>query len=212
MYVFDIVLDCENENKIRFRDYKIDKVGFFDGSGKIVILVIYDDVKLFYNGFLVVIIEGKRICWNGSGVFLKENFCEVWSWKGNIKIINDKNEVFVENILLEKLNVIDWFLVKKNSIEMDENYIDFKFVNGNVYLFLNYKKEFENWFRKEFLRDILEILLIFYLLDEIYFDINEIFEDEKEVFKDLFWKIERKGIFLKYYKDYFLKLIIWFKN
>lgn len=213
LYIFDTTLDCETESKIRFRDYKTDKVGFFDGSGKIVIPAIYDDAKPFYNEFSVVITDGKRMCWNGTGVFSKENPCEVWSWKGNVKIINDKNEILAENIPLEKLNVIDWFSLKKNSTEKDINYVDFKSVNGDVYSFLNYEKEFENWYCNEFLRDISEPSSMNFLAGEIHYDINEIFEDENNIrLKNSSWKIEKKENFLNKHKAYFFKIINLFKN
>lgn len=213
LYVSDTTLDCENENKIRFWDYKTDKVGFFDGSGKITIPAIYDDAKPFYNGFSVVITEGKRMCWNGSGVSSKENTCEGWSWKGNVKIINDKNEVLAENIPLEKLNAIDWFSVKKNSKETDENYIDFNSGNGDVYSFLNYEREFKNWLCNQFLDDITLTSLIRFLSDEIHFDVNEILDDESEIrHKNASWKQEKKEKFLEDHKEYFLKIINLFKN
>ena len=47
MYVFDNGYDEENEGKIRFRDKKTDKVGFFDIKGKIVIPAEYDDAATF---------------------------------------------------------------------------------------------------------------------------------------------------------------------
>ncbi|MDQ5930388.1 MAG: hypothetical protein QG594_2176, partial [Bacteroidota bacterium] len=178
-----------------------------------VIPAVYDDVKPFYNGFLVVITEGKRMCWNGSGVFSKENPCEIWSWNGNIKIINDKNEVLAENIPLEKLKAIDWFSVKKNSKETDENYVDFKSGNGDVYSFLNYNKEFQNWLCDQFLNDVSLTSLINFLSDEIHFDVNEILEDESDIrHKNAFWKQEKKEIFLENDKEYFLKVINLFKN
>lgn len=213
LYVYDTTLDCENENKIRFRDSKTDKVGFFDGNGKIVIPAIYDDAKPFYNGLAVVITQGKRICWNGTGEFSKENPCEMWSWKGNIQIINDKNEVLAENIPFEKLEAIDWFSVKKNSTEIDENYIEFKGVNGDNYSFLNYEKEFESWYCNEFLKDISKNSLVAFLSDEVHFDVNEILEDKDHIMhKDSFWKQEKKEVFLEYHKEYFLKIINLFNN
>lgn len=213
LYVSDNKLDCENENKIRFRDNKTDKIGFFDDSGKIVIPAIYDDAKPFYNGFSVVITDGKKMCWKDNRVLSKENPCEKWRWKGNIKIINDKNEVLAENISFEKLNAIDWFSVKKNSNQTDEKYIDFKSPNGDVYSFLNYQKEFKNWFCDQFLSDISLTSLMSFLSDEIYFDVNEILEDESDIrHKNASWKHEKKGKFLEDHKEYFLKVITLFKN
>lgn len=212
LYVYDTTLDCENENKIRFRDSKTDKVGFFDGNGKIVIPAVYDDAKPFYNGLAVVITQGKRMCWNGSE-FSEENRCEMWSWKGNIQIINDKNEVLIENIPFEKLETLDWFSIQKDKSKINENYIEFKGVNGDNYYFLNYEKEFENWYCNEFLKDISENALAPFLSDEVHFDVNEILEDKDQIMhKDSFWKEEKKETFLKYHNTYFLKIINLFKN
>lgn len=213
LYVYDSTLDCENENKIRFWDYKTDKVGFFDSNGKIVIPAVYDDAKPFYNGFSVVITEGKRMCWNGTGEFSQKNPCEMWSWKGNIQIINDKNEVLIENIPFEKLEALDWFSVKKDSTEINENYIGFKGVKGDYYYFLNYEKEFENWYCNEFLKDISQKALLRFLSDEVHFDVNEILEDKYHIMhKDSSWKEEKKETFLENNKTYFLKIINLFKN
>lgn len=215
LYVYDFTLDCENENKIRFRDRKTDRVGFFDSNGKVIIPAVYNDAKPFYNGFAVVITDGKRMCWDGDGntEFSKDNPCEHWSWKGNIQIINDKNEVLAENIPFEKLNAIDWFSFKKNSSEINENYIGFKGIKNDNYYFLNYEKEFESWYCNEFLKDISENSLINFLSDEIHVDVNKILEDKNHIpHKDSFWKEEKKDEFLKYYKDYFLKTITLFRN
>lgn len=213
LYVFDTTLDCERENKIRFRDYKTDKVGFFDREGKITIPAMYDDAKPFYNGFAVVILDGKRMCWNGSGEYSTENMCEMWRWRGNIQIINDKNKVIANHIPYEKLEAIDWFSVHKNTDQLNANYIEFKSDSGDTYSFLNYKKEFEQWYYNQFLKDISTDALNTHLSDEIYYDVNKTFLDENKIlFKDSFWKKETKELFLKNHSNYYSKTIKQFKT
>lgn len=205
LYVYHTTLDCENENKIRFRDCKTDKVGFFDGNGKIVIPAIYDDAKPFYNGLAVVITQGKRMCWNGSGEFSKENRCEMWSWKGNIQIINDKNEVLIENIPFEKLEALDWFSIQKDKNEINENYIEFKGINGDNYYFLNYEKEFKNWYHQVFLKEVSENTILNFFSEKVTYDGNEILWATSKVgFKESFWRQENKETFFKKNRTFIL--------
>ncbi|WP_348799752.1 WG repeat-containing protein [Flavobacterium adhaerens] len=208
LYVHDFTLDCEQENKIRFRDPKTDKVGFFDRNGKVVIPAIYNDAKPFYNGFTVVITQGKRICWDNNQEFSKENPCEHWSWKGNIQIINDKNEVIADSVSYEKLNAIDWFSVKVNSAEITSNEVTFQSSNGTTYSFLSYEKQFENWFNKVFLKGVSENNVIDFLSDTLTYDVNETAAlNTKLKFKDSFWKQEPKEKFVLKNKDFLAQTI-----
>lgn len=150
LYVFDFTLDCENEDKIRFRDSKTDKVGFFDKNGKVTIPAIYNDAGKFYNGLAIVIKDAIRMCWEGNE-YSKENQCEHWSWKGNTQIINSKNELVLENIDLKKFQNIDWYSLEVNPKEINPNNITFKALDGNTYSFINTKKEFEIWLYNDFL-------------------------------------------------------------
>jgi hypothetical protein len=113
LYVSDFALDCENEDKIRFRDPKTDKVGFFDKNGKVIIPAIYNDAREFHNGLAIVIKDAKRICWEGKE-YSKENQCEHWSWIGNTQIINNQNELILDNVDLEEFQNIDWYSLQIN--------------------------------------------------------------------------------------------------
>ncbi|WP_207784939.1 WG repeat-containing protein [Flavobacterium sp. HTF] len=210
LYVYDTTLDCENENKIRFWDPKTDKVGFFDGNGNIVIPAVYDNAQPFYNGFSVVIKDGKRIC--ADEVQEKEP-CEHWSWFGNIQIINDKNQVVADHVPSESLNGIDWFSVKKNSTEANENEITFLSPDGGTYSFLNVDKEFENWYRQNFLKQVSDSNINSFLFEKITYDANEAMQFNKKIkFKDSFWKTENREEFLKNNKGFLLKMIQKYKE
>ncbi len=150
LYIFDFSLDCENENKIRFRDHKTDKVGYFNSNGEVTIPAIYNDGRPFYNGFAIVIKEAKRYCWDGIE-YSKEDPCEHWSWLGNMQIINEKNELILDDIDLEKFENIDWYSLTINPKQININDITFTAQNGNLYSFKNNQKEFEKWFYEEFL-------------------------------------------------------------
>lgn len=147
LYVFDFTLDCENEDKIRFRDPKTDKVGFFDKNGNVTIPAIYNDAKKFNNGLALVIKDAKRMCYEGKE-FSKENPCEHWFWKGNSQIINSKNELILEHVDLKRFQYADWYSLQINPKEIGPNDITFKAVNGNLYSFKDAKKEFEIGFTR----------------------------------------------------------------
>ena len=78
VYVWDMVFDCESEGMIRFRDSKTDKVGFFDGKGKVTIPAIYSDALPFRNNVAVVIKDAKRTCFDGK-LYRREKPCEHWT-------------------------------------------------------------------------------------------------------------------------------------
>ena len=166
LYLGDYFLDCENENKIRFRDPKTDTVGFFDKNGQVVIPAIYNDITSFHNGLAVTIREGKRMCWEG-GEYSKENPCEHWSWVGRYLLINDKNEILLDSIDLNKFQNIDFYSLQINPEIIKPDFIEFKSGNGNTYAFRDYKKEFEQWFYTVFLKNKTSQDMAGYLFPEI---------------------------------------------
>ena len=168
LYLGDYFLDCENENKIRFRDSKTDKVGFFDKNGNVVIPAMYSDATSFHNGLAITIRDGKRMCWNGSE-YSKENPCEHWSWAGNSLLINDKNEVLLDSLDLDKFENIDFYSLQINpeTLTLGPDFIKFKSANGNTYAFRDFKKEFEQWFYSIFLKNKNPQALAQYLFPEI---------------------------------------------
>lgn len=152
----DFTLDRENEDKIRFRDEKSDKVGFFSSQGKVIIPAIYNDAQPFYNGMALAIKDATRVYSHDENHL--DSDCEHWYWKGNLILINDKNEILLENLNFKDLIYIDWYSIKINELNLDGTYQNFITTKGETYSFINLRLEFEKWFYTNFLK---------YLHDEI---------------------------------------------
>ncbi len=166
LYLGEYFLDCESENKIRFRDPGTDKVGFFDKNGQVVIPAMYNEATAFYNGLALTIKDGKRMCWEG-GEYSKENPCEHWRWVGDNLLINDKNEVLLDSIDPGKFQNIDFYSMQINPESRKPDFIEFKSGNGDTYAFRDFKKEFEQWFYPVFLKNKSPLDLTGYLFPEI---------------------------------------------
>src|SRR5206468_2695683 len=104
VYLWDFTYDHEQEGKIRFRDKKTDKVGFFNKEGKIVIPAVYNDAGPFNNGLALVIHDGKRTCADKS--------CEHWSWNGINALINTHNKIIADDININETDDIEWATLK----------------------------------------------------------------------------------------------------
>lgn len=146
VHYFDGTPDCETEGKIRFRDLKRDKVGFFNGSGRVIIPAVYDYASPFINGLSVAYRNGRKQC---AG--LDTVNCEHWSWVGGQSIlINDKNEV-----LADDLSGIDpdpdWFSMQKNQPNPDTSiWITLRGTGGNTYNFRHHERDFRHWLTDTF--------------------------------------------------------------
>ena len=209
LYLFDFTLDCENEDKIRFRDPKTDKVGFFDKNGKVIIPAIYNDASKFHNGLAIVIKDAKRICWEGEE-YSKENPCEHWSWKGNTQIINNKNELILDNVDLQKFQDMDWYSLKINPKEIHSDDITFKAQDENLYSFTNTEKEFEKWFYNEFINKTDETNFLSNCFDKITVGKNgNIKSDEFEnpEYEAYAWALDKKENVYKNNKEFILKIL-----
>lgn len=209
LYFFDFTLDCENEDKIRFRDPKTDKVGFFDKNGKVIIPAIYNDASKFHNGLAIVIKDAKRICWEGEE-YSKENPCEHWSWKGNTQIINNKNELILDNVDLQKFQDMDWYSLKINPKEIHSDDITFKAQDENLYSFTNTEKEFEKWFYNDFINKTDETNFMSNCFDKITVGKNgDIKSDEFEnpEYKAYAWAFDKKENVYKNNKELILKIL-----
>ena len=66
VYYFDTEAAYEREEKIRFRDKKTDRVGFFDKKGIVIIPAIYNEAENFYNDLAIVYKDGKRWCYDNN--------------------------------------------------------------------------------------------------------------------------------------------------
>lgn len=101
VFKFDFEYDCESEGKILFKDYKTNRVGFFDKNGIAIIPAIYNAASPFRNGLAVAIKNAKPEYWADH---------QIWSG-GEIVIINDKNEVLMDCVK-EDLRNLNWYSLK----------------------------------------------------------------------------------------------------
>lgn len=158
VYYFDTEVTYEREEKIRFRDKKTDRVGFFDKNGKVVIPAIYNDAGDFHNGLAKIMKNGVRKCWReDNGKQPEYPNCEHWSWEGKTIMINTNNQELFEIPKENFTNSIDYNDVYKN-FKLNENvdsdiYTSYKGNDGNIYSFYSPEKNFKKWFETKFLPD-----------------------------------------------------------
>jgi hypothetical protein len=149
IYLWDNSPDCESEGKIRFRDNKTDKVGFFDKNGYVVIPAIYNDAQPFRNGVAIAIMNAKKECLDGK--IHNDDNCEHWGWKGGqIILIDDSNKTLIDDFIFS--DELDWFSLNIVDATIDTTIRDyFKERNGKYYSFINFEKDFKVWFKSNFL-------------------------------------------------------------
>ena len=158
IYIFDFTFAEESEGKIKFRDSKTDKVGFFDKNGQVVIPAIYNDAGDFHNGLAMIMKDGVRKCWKENNEKQPEYpNCEHWSWEGKTIMINTNNQELFEIPKENFTNSIDYNNVYKN-FKLNENvdsdiYTSYKGNDGNIYSFYSPEKDFKKWFETKFLPD-----------------------------------------------------------
>ena len=143
LYVWDMAFDCESEGMIRFRNQKTDKVGFFDGKGKVTIPAIYSDALPFRNNVAVIIKDAKRTCFGGK-LYQKEKPCEHWTWEnGTTQLIDKKNNVLINDFKYSYH--IDLYSMKENDTTALSYRLTQVGANNNYYSFNNYEKYFQEW-------------------------------------------------------------------
>ena len=167
IFNFDNSPDCESEGKIRFHDGKSDKIGFFDENANVTIPAIYNFASPFINNMALALIGAEKKCLDTKITDI--NNCEHWNWiRGRTVLLNDKNEILIDDMVYTE--DVNWFSVNIIDSPGDTTINDyFKGKNGKFYSFLNYRKEFTNWFYNEFLKSD---NLISYCFSEISFNHN----------------------------------------
>ena len=155
IYVFDFSFAEESEGKIKFRDYKTDKVGFFDKNGKVVIPANYNDAGDFHNGLAMIIKNGVRKCWReDNGKQPEYPNCEHWSWEGKTMMINSKNQELFEIPKQKDYSYsVDYTNFKLNENVDSDVYTSYNGNDGNTYSFYSPEKDFKKWFETKFLTD-----------------------------------------------------------
>ncbi|WP_269234622.1 WG repeat-containing protein [Flavobacterium flavigenum] len=156
LYVFDNSPDCENEGFIRFRDPKTDKMGVFDGEGKIVIPADYSNLTKVRNGMIIALKDA-----------VKEQDGEHFFWKGGKEFLIDiNNKVLIENFSFnDDLNF--YSLKKSKEPTKDETRDNFLGVDGQYYSFINYDKEFKYWMKNTLLSNLSKTNLEKHSFDKI---------------------------------------------
>ncbi len=156
VYVFDWYYDCEQEGKIRFQDHKINRVGFMDKNGIPIIPAIYNYAYPFRNGLTIVCSGASLKCMDEREDGDTTN-CEVYGWVGGIEqIINEKNEILIDSFDQGYRN-LNWYSLRMNMPNPDTSlYYTVTGRQGIAYSFVDYNKEFTQWFYSTFIPSLSE--------------------------------------------------------
>lgn len=156
LYIFDNGPDCENEGFIRFTAPKIDKMGMFNGEGKIVIPAEYSNLTKVKNGMFIGLKDAK-----------KEMDGEHFFWIGGKEFLIDiNNKILIENFPYnDDLNF--YSLEKSKEPSKDSVRENFLGVDGQYYSFVNFDKEFKLWLKKTLLSDLSKNNLLKHSFDKI---------------------------------------------
>lgn len=159
LYIYDNGPDCENEGFIRFKDYKTDKMGLFNGDGKIIIPAEYSDLTRVRNGMFIALKGAEKIKDpGGDGHF---------SWTGGKELLIDTNN----KILIEDFGYNDelnfYSLQKSKEKNTDPIRDNFPGVDGQYYSFINFDKEFKSWLKNNILSDLSKENLLKHSYDKI---------------------------------------------
>lgn len=152
VYAFDWEFDCEQEGKIRFKNYKINRVGFLDKNGRPIIPAMYNYASPFRNGLSVVLSGASLKCMDDVE---DTTHCEHYGWVGGANfLINEKNEILIDSIDFGYSN-INWYSLRMNMPNVDSTlYFTVTGRHGITYSFVDYNKEFTHWFYNVFLHSL----------------------------------------------------------
>lgn len=173
LYLWDNAPDCESEGKIRFRDAETDKVGFFDGSGRVVIPAAYSDARPFRNNLAVALKDAQRVCPDGTPWSEENGACEHWRWEGGrVLLIDSQDRAVIEDF--PYTGGLDWFSLRfSNAADPHPLRDAFKATDGRYWSFVNYEKEFAHWFESAFLSSHTLEALVRCTFDQVtYWDEN----------------------------------------
>lgn len=158
LYSFDNGPDCENEGFIRFTDYKIDKMGMFNGEGKIIIPAEYSNLSKVKNG-MILALKGAE----------KKQDGEYFYWTGGKEFLIDVNN----KVLIEKFAYNDdlnfYSVEKSKEVSKDPIRDSFLGIDGQYYSFINFDKEFKEWLQNDLLKDLSKTNLEKHSFDKIIY-------------------------------------------
>lgn len=143
LYIFDNTTDCEQEGFIRFKDSKSDKVGLLNRAGDVVIPAMYNDLSVVKNGMIVALLGAT-----------KKSDGEHFRWIGGKEILIDTSDHTLIDSFDNDANLNFYDVVISKEIQKDSIRKSYPALNGNYYSYVDYKKEFTNWFTTSFLKKI----------------------------------------------------------
>ena len=150
VYMFDYTFDCESEGKIRFESRAKNRVGFLNGQGRVVIPAVYNYVTPFHNGLAVGLVGAHAKCFSGEKDTIA---CEHPGWvDGQRVLINERNEVLLTFPAKFPWQRLDLYSVSINAAVAPDTAttVTLRAVSGDRYSFIDYEKEFANWFYQVF--------------------------------------------------------------
>ncbi|UUV21657.1 WG repeat-containing protein [Paenimyroides aestuarii] len=156
LFIFDNRTDCESEGFIRFSDYMTNNIGMFNKNGEVVIPANYNALTAVRNGLVIALKNAKKDYWHKDD----HDGCDHFSWIGGQTILIDTlNNILVDNFTYEK--PLNLFSVEKSKRPLSSAIrTSFLGTNGTYYSFVDFEKEFEEWFKKDFLSNISEKKLL----------------------------------------------------
>ena len=182
LYIYDNGPDCENEGFIRFKDPKTDKMGLFNGNGKIIIPAEYSNLTRVRNGMIIALKDA-----------VKEKDGEHFFWSGGKEFLIDiNNKILIENFgFNDELNF--YSLEKSKEKKPDPVRDNFLGVDGQYYSFINFDKEFKEWLKNILLTDLSKENLLKHSYDKITYwkkkDDDGWITKPKEAFMKLNYKL-----------------------
>ncbi|MEE9911627.1 MAG: WG repeat-containing protein [Deltaproteobacteria bacterium] len=141
IYLFDNGPDCESEGFIRFRDKKTGLAGLLNGKGEMVVPAQYNDLTNVRSGRVIALKGARKKCPAGG----MPADCDHFSWVGGMAyLIDTRNRIIIENFK-PNANLDLSSLKTGDAPARDAKRQSFRGVDGRVYSFLDYEKEFRAW-------------------------------------------------------------------
>jgi hypothetical protein len=186
LWIVDNTPDCESEGYIRFRDKLTDKVGLFNGKGEIAVPADYDELSKVLSG-LVVALKGS------TKQYLDDEYEYYTRNGGRNFLININNEILIEDFPYNQ-NINLYSLKISSNPEIDESRVSYMGINGKYYTFIDYEKEFNNWFKTRFLDDFSSDVLLKHSFDSLFIeeDDNRLKLSKSDFTKNYFFLLNEK--------------------
>ena len=145
VFYFDNTPDCESEGFIRFHDRESLKMGILNADGDVTIPAIYNFLSPVRNGLMLALTGAIRQYPKDAD---EEHFNP---WLGGTEVlVNTKNQTLIRDFTFD--DDIDFYSMTITDKPVnDTTRKTFKGINGQYYSFISFEKEFNNWFKTQFL-------------------------------------------------------------